>query len=134
MAFNIFSKAILEGQPITIFGDGTQTRDFTYVADVVTALRRAFETDAAVGGVFNVGGGSQVGLREAVALLAERAGAEPAVEHVDFQHGDVKDTCADSGLIESTLGFVPSTTLGDGLAAELEWMRDSLSRGTRAVT
>jgi UDP-glucuronate 4-epimerase len=127
MAFNIFSRAILEGEPIRIFGDGTQTRDFTFVGDVVTALRKAAETPAAVGGTFNVGGGSQVGLREAVELLAEHAGADPEVEYVDRQHGDVKDTCADSSRTESALGFVPSTALGEGLAAEFEWMRESLA-------
>ena len=131
MAFNIFSRAILESEPITIFGDGTQTRDFTYVGDVVTALRLAAGEPAAVGAVFNVGGGARVSLAESLSLLAERAGAEPEVNHRAFQHGDVNDTCADTTRISQTLGFAPRTALADGLAAELEWMRESLALSGR---
>lgn len=134
MAFNIFSRAILEGQPITIFGDGTQTRDFTYVGDVVTSMRIAAREPAALGGVFNVGGGSQVSLGDALGVLADHAGATPEILHRDTQHGDVKDTCADTMRIRDTLGFVPETSLADGLAAELEWMRESLARGPGGVT
>ena len=134
MAFNIFSRAILTGEPITIFGDGAQTRDFTYVGDVVTALRLAATSDAAVGSVLNVGGGSQVSLNEALAQLAGLAGADPEVTRTDAQHGDVRDTRADVARITETLGFTPATSLADGLAAELEWMRDSLARNAEAVT
>jgi UDP-glucuronate 4-epimerase len=127
MAFNIFSRALLEGEPITLFGDGTQTRDFTYVEDVVTALGLAASKPAAVGGTFNVGGGSQVGLADALALLGELAGTEPEVVHRERQHGDVRDTRADTSRISAVLGFAPATSLRDGLAAELEWLRESLA-------
>ncbi len=127
MAFNIFSRSILEGEPITVFGDGKQTRDFTYVADVVTALRLAAAEPDAVGGTFNVGGGSRVSLAETIAILAEQAGARPEVNHLERQHGDVKDTCADATRIRETLGFAPQTELADGLAAELAWTRETLA-------
>lgn len=130
MAFNIFSRAILEGRRITVFGDGTQTRDFTYVGDVVRALRRATEEPTAIGATFNVGGGSQVSLADAIELLAEIAGTEVAVDHEERQHGDVADTCADTTRIRETLGFAPSTPLREGLSAELEWMRESLALTT----
>ncbi len=127
MAFNIFSRQILEGEPIVIFGDGSQTRDFTYVADVVRALRLAAGDPAAVGETFNVGGGSQVGLAEAVELLARHAGGQPQITHSERQAGDVRDTRADTAKIERMLGFSAETSLEEGLAAELEWMRESLA-------
>jgi UDP-glucuronate 4-epimerase len=135
MAFNIFSRAILEGEPITVFGDGKQTRDFTYVADVVKAIRLAAGEPAAIGRTLNVGGGSQVSLAEALALLAEQGGVKPQVTHRERQHGDVRDTRADTTQIAITLGFAPDTPLAIGLAAELEWMRNSLARsGEQTVT
>ena len=81
MAFNRFCHAALEGEPITVFGDGTQTRDFTYVADVVAATRAAAEAPAAVGGVYNIGGGARKSLAEALELIAELAGRELEVRH-----------------------------------------------------
>jgi nucleoside-diphosphate-sugar epimerase len=131
MAFNIFSRSILEAEPITVFGDGRQTRDFTFVGDVVTALRRAAAEARAVGNTFNVGGGAQVSLNDALTALAKIAGSEPDVTYRERQHGDVMDTCADTGRIREVLGFVPATTLEDGLAAEFEWMRESLALDAR---
>jgi UDP-glucuronate 4-epimerase len=133
MAFNIFSRAILSGEPITVFGDGAQTRDFTYVGDVVKALSLAAREPAAIGSTLNVGGGSQLSLADAVAMLARQAGTEPQITHREIQHGDVRDTSADTTLIAEKLGFKPSTPLSDGLAAELDWMRDSLARSTEQV-
>jgi UDP-glucuronate 4-epimerase len=131
MAFNIFSRSILEGEPITVFGDGRQTRDFTYVGDVVAALRRGASEERAVGGTFNVGGGSQVSLNDALEALANIAGVAPEVTYRERQHGDVMDTCADAGRSREVLGFAPATTLETGLAAEFEWMRESLALDAR---
>jgi UDP-glucuronate 4-epimerase len=112
MAFNIFCRAAILGEPIRIFGDGAQTRDFTYVGDVVSALRIAAEAADVEGQVLNVGGGSRVGLME----------ASYGTQH----HGDVRDTCADTSRAQSLLSFVPQTNLLDGLLAEFEWTRESL--------
>lgn len=133
MAFNVFCRAAIEGTPVSVFGDGRQTRDFTFVRDVVTALRIAAVTDDVEGRVFNVGGGSQVSLADALALLGEIAGRRLEVRADAPRHGDVRDTCADTSRAERELGFVPSTTLSEGLAAEFEWMRDSLSTSSLAV-
>ena len=133
MAFNIFSRAILLGEPITVFGDGAQTRDFTYVGDVVKALSVAAREPSAIGTTLNVGGGSQVSLSDAVTMLAQQAGTEPQITHRETQHGDVRDTSADTTLIAEKLRFTPSTPLADGLAAELDWMRDSLERSAEQV-
>src|SRR3954453_15747873 len=68
MAFNIFCRAAILGEPVSVFGDGTQTRDFTYVGDVVTALRLASDANGIEGQILNIGGGSRVGLRQAIEL------------------------------------------------------------------
>ena len=127
MSFNIFCRAALEVSPITVFGDGSQTRDFTYVGDTVAALRLACEAPGIEGQVINVGGGSQVAVNDAISLIGELAGRKLEVTHQEHRHGDVRDTCADTSRARKLLSFTPETTLREGLAAEFEWMRDSLA-------
>ena len=133
MAFNRFCRAILEGTPITLYGDGRQTRDFTYVGDVVTAMRRAGEAPGVEGQVFNVGGGSRVDLREAMSVLESLAGRRLEVDEQTMQHGDVRDTCADTTRARDGLSFSPTTSLQQGLAGELEWMRSTLTPASLAL-
>ncbi len=128
MAFNRFCRAALEGAPIDVFGDGDQTRDFTYVGDVVTGLRIAAATPGIEGGVFNLGGGSQVSVHDALALIGELAERELTISYSESPHGDVRDTRADTTRARQRLGFVPATPLAEGLASEFEWMRESLAQ------
>ena len=128
MAFNIFCRAALEQRPLTLFGDGDQTRDFTYVADVVAAIRAAAETPAAIGRVYNVGGGSRVGVNDAIELLGDFAGRALEVERHEVVRGDVRDTGADTARAQADLGFDPQTTFADGLRAEFEFFTELLSR------
>jgi UDP-glucuronate 4-epimerase len=129
MAFNRFCRAALEDAPIEIFGDGDQTRDFTYVDDVVTGLRLAARASGIEGGVFNLGGGSQASVNEALSLIAELAERRLRISHGESPHGDVRDTRADTTRTERTLGFVPATPLAEGLSAEFEWMAESRGHG-----
>jgi UDP-glucuronate 4-epimerase len=124
MAFTRFCHAALERQPITVFGDGRQTRDFTFVADIVKATRLASERPLAVGGVFNVGGGSAVSLNEALATLGTIAGVPLDVRYLDPERGDVRDTGADTQRARAELGYEPSTSLTDGLAAQFAWAHE----------
>lgn len=121
MAFTIFCTAALEGRPITVFGDGEQTRDFTFVGDVVAATRRAAETPDVGGRVYNVGGGSQIGLNEALDLIGQMAGRRLEVNHLEREHGDVRDTSAETSRARAELGIEPTTSLQDGLRAQFEW-------------
>jgi UDP-glucose 4-epimerase len=123
MAFRRFCEAIVAGEPIEVFGDGRQTRDFTYVYDIVAATRAAAEADVPAGRVFNVGGGNRVSLRCALEVLAGLAGRPLDVRYGDRESGDVQDTGADTSRAAAELAFAPSTTLEDGLAAELDWVR-----------
>jgi UDP-glucuronate 4-epimerase len=121
MAFSIFCRAALDGRPLRVYGDGSQTRDFTYVADVVAATRAAADAPNAVGPVYNIGGGSRVSLNEAIELLESHAGRDLVVEHHDVERGDVRDTGADTTLARRDLRYEPRTAFADGLRAEFEF-------------
>jgi nucleoside-diphosphate-sugar epimerase len=121
MAFNAFCRAALSGDPIVVFGDGLQTRDFTYVGDIVRALRSACSSDDAVGGIYNIGGGSRVALRDALEIIEAQHGRPLDVRYDPVQRGDVRDTGADTTAARRDLGFEPSVSLAEGLAAEWEW-------------
>jgi len=122
MAFSIFCRAALKREPIQIFGDGRQTRDFTFVADVVAATRAAGSMSGAVGNVYNIGGGSQISLGHALSVLEDLLERPLEITSLPREPGDVSDTGADIGAAVRDLGYVPSTPFEPGLAAELEWL------------
>jgi len=122
MAFNRFIRAGLKSEPVRIFGDGTQTRDFTYVDDTVECTVRALESGPP-GEVLNVGGGSRVTLNEALSTIEDVLHVRLDRRYEDRARGDVTDTLADSARAESELGFRPATPLSDGLAMQAEWMK-----------
>jgi nucleoside-diphosphate-sugar epimerase len=124
MAFRRFCQAAVAGAPITLYGGGDQTRDFTFVADVVAATRAAGAAEGLGGRVYNVGGGSRVSLSRALELLAGIAGRPLDIRRQGRESGDVQDTGADISRAAEDLGFAPATDLRAGLAAELEWVRE----------
>mgnify|MGYP001092778241 CR=1 FL=1 len=117
MAFSIFARAIREGNPLRIFGDGSQTRDFTYVGDVVHGLR--LSEGSTEGKVMNLGGGKTLPLLEVIAILEEAAGRKAKLEFLPVQPGDVQDTFASTDLFLKTTGWKPSTPLLEGLRCQL---------------
>jgi UDP-glucuronate 4-epimerase len=121
MAFDIFCRAIRADEPIEIFGDGKQSRDFTFVADIIEATRAAADAQGVAGRVFNVGAGSRVSLDRAIELLARISGREVEVRRRESQRGDVRDTGADIAAASASLGFSPTTTLAEGLRRQWEW-------------
>ncbi len=123
MAFNIFLNALLAREPLVVYGDGHQTRDFTYVADIVDALVRA--ASAPPGSVMNIGGGSRVSLAHVLEMIAEVTGAQPDIRLEARQAGDVQDTWADLTRARELIGYAPSVDLREGLAAEYAWLRAS---------
>ena len=130
MAFHKFCRALLKGDAIPVFGDGKQSRDFTYIDDAVEANLRAWKSSAPQG-VYNVGGGSQVEVLEAIRILEGALGAKANVRFEARPPGDPLRTRADATRIRSDLGFAPSTPIEKGLAAEAAWAR-SLYAGSRA--
>jgi UDP-glucuronate 4-epimerase len=121
MAFRRFCEAVVRRRRIEVYGDGRQTRDFTYVGDVVAATRAAGAAPRGGGRVYNVGGGARVSLNRTLELLAGIAGRPLDVHRHHREVGDVRDTAADIGRARSELGFAPATDLETGLAAELAW-------------
>jgi nucleoside-diphosphate-sugar epimerase len=132
MAFNRFCRGALDGEPLTVFGDGEQTRDFTFVGDVVAATRAAAVSPSAPGRVYNVGGGSRVSVNEALELIASFSGRPLDVRYLDTERGDVRDTGAEIVRARRDLGFRPATSVEVGLGAEFEWLREREPRPLRA--
>jgi UDP-glucuronate 4-epimerase len=121
MAFNLFCRAALQGERIQVLGDGRQTRDFTFVADVVEATRAAATIPNLQGRVYNIGGGARVSLSQAISVLEELAGKPIGVDRFPPLAGDVRDTGADIARARAELNYEPVTDLRIGLAAQLEW-------------
>lgn len=121
MGFHRFIRAALTGQPITLFGDGEQTRDFTFVGDIVAALMAAGERGRP-GTAYNIGGGSRVSINEVLTIIQRITGRTLDIRREPTQKGDMRDTFADTSRAKTDLGFVPSTSLEQGLQAEAEWL------------
>ena len=133
MAFRRFCEAAAAGAPIEIYGDGRQTRDFTFVGDVVAAVLAAATADGVGGEAYNIGGGSRVSLAGALELLAAIAGRPLDVRRRERESGDVQDTGADIARARDALGFEPATELRDGLRAEFEWVLEHSRARSGAV-
>jgi UDP-glucuronate 4-epimerase len=117
---------LLGGGPFEVYGDGGQSRSFTYVGDAVEATVRAMEK-ARPGSLYNVGGGEEASVADAIALLERIAGRTLAVRHVAAARGDVARTSADVSRIAAALGWRPRTTLAEGLAAMWSWASDTVA-------
>jgi nucleoside-diphosphate-sugar epimerase len=121
MGFHRFLRATLQRRPIDVYGDGEQTRDFTFVADAVRATVAA-STRGAPGRVYNIGGGSRVSVNQVIEMIARVTGQRPAVNADPAQKGDMRHTYADTLQARADLGFRPTVDLEQGLAAEYEWL------------
>ncbi len=131
MAMRRICEALGDGGTFELYGDGLQSRDFTYVSDAVDATVRAATTpDAAE--IYNVGGGEEATLAHVVATLERLAGRSLDVVRRDAQRGDVRRTSADVSLARTTLGWRSRVSLDEGLAAQLAWVRSR--HGAREVT
>lgn len=123
MAFHRFFRAALEGEPLHVYGDGRQTRDFTFVSDIVAATRAA-AVSGRPGSVYNVGGGERVELNRVLALIEEISGRSLQIQREEVQKGDMRDTFADTTAAARDLGFRSHVSLRQGLAREWDWLRE----------
>jgi nucleoside-diphosphate-sugar epimerase len=124
MAYHIFIRALLTGEPITVYGDGQQVRGNTFVADCVEAVVKA--ADAPVGETFNVGGGEMVSVLDVLGKLERIAGKRFVVRTEAARAGDQRHTFADTTKLRRVLGWEPRTTLDEGLSRQFEWQRGVL--------
>lgn len=129
MAFHRFIKAGILDEPITVYGDGEQSRDFTFIGDIVKANIRAAEVESR-GEVLNIGGGSRVTLNQTIGVIEDVLGKKLAVDRRERQHGDARHTGADTSRAKSVLDFAPKYPLEKGLSAEAEWLETAVLSST----
>ena len=129
MAYNIFIEALIDGRPIVVFGDGRQSRSNTFVSDAVDATVRAIK-HAEVGGIYNIGGGEEVALRDAIGLIADELKVEPQIRYEAARPGDQRRTFADISRAREALGYVPQVAPAQGLRAQVKWQAGLRSGAT----
>jgi UDP-glucose 4-epimerase len=120
MAIHMFVKAILGGKEISVFGDGSQTRDFTFIDDVVDANLLAAESDSA-GDIFNIGGGSRISVNDLIKSIEGVLEKKAQIRFVEKQKGDVRDTWADVSRAKELLDWEPKVGIEDGVKRFVEW-------------
>lgn len=120
----IFAHRMLRGEPITIFGDGEQTRDFVNVRDVAMANLRA-GMSRGVSGAFNIASGTRITINELASLMVAANGGNARIEHAAPRKGDVRHSLADISAARAAFGYQPSVGLEDGLGEYLRWVRSS---------
>ena len=123
LAISIFTRKMLANEPIMVFGDGEQTRDFTYIDDIVRVNRRLLATNAADGYAMNVGGGHRITVNDLIAHLREITGSASEVVYSDKQKGDAEHTLADTSLAEKLVGYRPEVSIREGLGRFVAWYR-----------
>ncbi len=123
MAFHKFFKAAIQDKAISIYGDGKQTRDFTFISDAVAANLAAGEVPEAIGEVFNIGGGSRVVLTDVLATMEKVIGQPIRKNYVEKAMGDARHTSADVSKAQRILGYKPQVSLAEGLTKEWEWIQ-----------
>lgn len=125
MAMHKFIKAILIGDKITIYGDGNQTRDFTYVDDIIEAnILSAMNANS--GEIFNIGGGNRITVNALISLIEELTGKNAIVEYIESQKGDVDNTWANIDKAKLELGWTSKFDIRKGLENEIEWITNTL--------
>ena len=123
----IFAFRILRGEPLTVFGDGEQTRDFVNVRDVVQANIRSAQAQG-ISGAFNIGSGGRITINTLVSLLKDVSGIEPVVRHGPTRPGDVRHSLADISAAREAIGFEPRISLEVGLKEYVDWARKEVTR------
>jgi nucleoside-diphosphate-sugar epimerase len=131
MAYHIFTEALLDGRPIVVFGDGEQTRSNTFVTDAVSGTMAALD-GAAVGEIYNIGGGESITVNESIRVLADALGMEPDIRHEAVRLGDQRHTAADTAKARAGFGYVPTVGPVEGLRAQAAWQRSARDVSTGA--
>ena len=125
LAVSVFTDKMLKNEPISIFGDGAQTRDFTYIDNVINANIKLMETDKADGKVMNIGSGNRITIDELVTQMKEIIGSSSEINYEKEQIGDVKHTLADIKLAKELIGYEPSVDIKEGLGRFVSWYKEN---------
>lgn len=124
MAFHRFIVRILKGERITIFGDGTQSRDFTYIGDCVEGISSIVYKDNLIGKTINIGGKERATVNKAISIIEQLSGKKAKIEYLSMLKGEPKHTWADISKAQNLLGYDPKVTLNEGIAKEIEYIRN----------
>jgi UDP-glucose 4-epimerase len=127
---SVFATALLDGRAPTIYGDGEQTRDFTYVSDVVDGVLRACQAPQASGEVINLATGGRISLNLLFETMSRLVGGKVTPVYAEERAGDVRDSQADITKARRLLGFEPRVSLEEGLRRTVEWYRTSRAEAT----
>jgi nucleoside-diphosphate-sugar epimerase len=122
---SVFARALLENTAPTIYGDGEQTRDFTYIANVVDGVLRAVTAPDASGAVINVATGTSISLNRLFQVMRKLTESSVDVQYAASRSGDVKDSLADITKARTLLGYAPSTSFEEGLKRTVDWYRST---------
>jgi UDP-glucuronate 4-epimerase len=131
MAYTIFIDALLAGRPITVFGDGEQSRTNTFVSDAVAATIAAID-GAEIGEIYNIGGGEPITVNEAISTLGAVLGVTPDVRHEPARMGDQRRTAADTTKARLAFGYEPTVAPRDGLRRQARWQAGRPQRAPAA--
>lgn len=123
LAISIFTKKMLANEPITVFGDGEQTRDFTYIEDVVKANKLLLNNERTDGKVLNIGGGNRISVNNLIENLRQITDSKSEVKRVSKQKGDAENTLADINLGRELIGYEPLFDINRGLKKFVEWFK-----------
>lgn len=123
LAISIFTKKMLANEPITVFGDGEQTRDFTYIEDVVEANKRLLNNKVTDGKVLNIGGGNRISVNTLIETLKSITGSKSEVIYSNKQKGDTEDTLANTDLGNKLIGYSPLFDITKGLNKFVNWFK-----------
>ena len=126
----LFARALFSGQPVSVFGDGEQTRDFTHVSNVVQANLLALEADVDPGAIFNIGTGVQVSINELYHRMAEQVGSSLQPNYLPARTGDILHSLASIEKAEQGLGYEAKVSWQEGLLETVDWYRERFSKAT----
>ena len=127
LAINKFTRLMLEGKEIPMFGDGTTSRDYTYVDDIVDGIIKSCEytlNNKNVYEILNLGNSSPTSLIEMINIIAKTLGVEPKIKQLPMQPGDVDRTYADISKAKNLIGYTPKTTFEEGISKFIEWYKE----------
>lgn len=127
MAIHLFARAILEGRELALFGDGSTSRDYTYIGDIVQGVVAAIDSNIAWD-IINLGNSEATRLDELLRLIEEACGKQARIKRLPEQAGDPPHTCADISHAAEVLGFTPQTPLGEGVQRFVDWLREDMER------
>jgi UDP-glucuronate 4-epimerase len=130
MAIHLFARAILEGRELTIFGDGSTSRDYTYIGDIIQGVVAAIDSGI-TWDIINLGNSEATRLDELLRLIEDACGMQARIKRLPEQAGDPPHTCADISHAAGVLGFAPRTPLAEGVQRFVDWLREDLEHAGR---